>query len=222
MLVMRRTIMSRFLRGLGWGIAALCILIVALSLPGFAENTAKPSYDCAAASGRVEKLVCADEELALLDQKLAAVFASALKQTKVREQSLLVAQQRGFIKGKNDCWKARDVRDCTAFAYRDRIVELQVRYGLVPARGPFTCICDDQPATRVVATYFETDPPSVRIDPSRPFAVTKQSGDGLIAKLERSASGSRYVGQNFTFWIKGEQAILERYGEPSANCIQKP
>lgn len=214
--------MSQFLRRLAWGIATVCALSAAGSLSGSAADAAKPSYDCAAASGNVEKLVCADKELAQLDHKLAAVYASALKQTKGQKQSLLVASQRGFLKGRNDCWKAQDVRDCAAFAYRDRIVELQATYGLVPARGPFTYSCDDQPATRATATYFETDPPSARIDLSRPFAAIDQSGKGLIAKIERSASGSKYVGQNFTFWLKGDQALLDRYGEPSANCTQKP
>ena len=215
--------MKQFLQRLLEGIVVtFCALSAAGSLPGFAADAAKPSYDCAAASGNVEKLVCADEELAWLDRKLDNVYASALKQTKGQNKSLLVASQRGFLKGKNECWKAQEVRACVALAYRDRIVELQATYRLVPARGPFTYICDDQPATHATVTYFETDPPSARIDLSRPFATIAQDGNGLIAKLERSASGSKYVGQNFTFWLKGDQALLDRYGEPQANCTQKP
>jgi len=202
--------------------ATVCALSAAGSLPGSAAEATKPSYDCAAASGNVEKLVCADEELAEFDQKIASVYASALKQTKGQEQSLLVASQRGFIKGRNGCWKALDIRECAAFAYRDRIVELQATYGLVPARGPVTYICDDQSTSRATATYFETDPPSARIDLSRPFAAIDQSGTGLIATLERSANGSKYVGRNFTFWLKEDRALPERYGESKANCTQKP
>ena len=90
--------MSQFLRRLSASIAIVCGSSAAWSPPGSAADIAKPSYDCAAASGNVEKLVCADEELAKLDHKLAAVYASALKQAKGREQSLLVASQRGFLK----------------------------------------------------------------------------------------------------------------------------
>ena len=150
--------MSLFLRRLSWGIATVCVLCVAGVQPGSSANAAKTSYDCAAASGEVEKLVCADEELAQLDQKLATVYANALKQTKGRKRGLLIAAQIGFIRGKNDCWKAQDVRDCTAFAYRDRIVELQATYSLVPARGPFNYICDDQPATHADVTHFRPIP----------------------------------------------------------------
>ncbi|MGL6164379.1 MAG: MliC family protein, partial [Aeromonas veronii] len=37
-----------------------------------------------------------------------------------------------------------------------------------------------------------------------------------------SASGARYEGQNLTFFTKGDDATLERYGQPTLTCMENP
>jgi len=93
---------------------------------------ANPSFDCNKAAGKIEKLICGDDGLAVLDRKLTEVYADASKKAVNEHPPILKAEQRGWIKGRNDCWKSKDARNCTESLYRERIAELQARYRLVP------------------------------------------------------------------------------------------
>jgi uncharacterized protein len=58
------------------------------------------SFDCAEASTKVEKLICADETLSKLDEALAAAYADALKSS---DPASLKAEQKAWLKGRNAC-----------------------------------------------------------------------------------------------------------------------
>jgi uncharacterized protein len=88
---------------------------------------ASPSFNCAKASSSVEELICNDAELAQLDRSLASLYGTVLKHTPAAEQRMLKAEQRGWIKGRDDCWKSDDMRGCVASEYRFRINELKDR-----------------------------------------------------------------------------------------------
>lgn len=103
----------------------LCSLL-ALSLAS-PLCAAAPSFDCAKASSDIEKLICRDGELAELDRSLAELYSVVLKNTPGSAQNQLKAEQRGWIKGRDDCWKADDLRTCVADEYRFRIDELKDR-----------------------------------------------------------------------------------------------
>jgi uncharacterized protein len=90
-------------------------------------QAADPSFDCAKASSETEKLICKDAELAELDQELASLYQVLLKNLPASEQKRLKAEQRGWVKGRDDCWKAADLRACVASEYRARIMELKDR-----------------------------------------------------------------------------------------------
>jgi uncharacterized protein len=196
-------------------------ILALLALP-LGASAAKPSFDCAKAEGAVETLICGDDALADLDRKLAGVHDAALRRAPDSERETLAASRRGFLKARNGCEKDYQVRQCVESSYRGRIVDLQATYGLARARGPVTYTCDDRPPTRVIARFFDTDPPSVRIDLDRPLLEIKASGTALIAQLTHAASGARYTGRHFEFWTRGKDATLERDGEPPARCAQKP
>ena len=49
-------------------------------------------------------------------------------------------------------------------SYRRRIAELQARYRLVSAKGPFWYSCDGDPRNEVVVTFFKTDPPTLEAE----------------------------------------------------------
>ncbi len=102
-------------------------LFAALCLAAPSTWAGAPSFDCAKASGDVEKLICSDDGLAELDRSLAELYAVVLNNTPPGEQKLLKAEQRGWIKGRDDCWKSDDLRDCVANEYRLRIDELKDR-----------------------------------------------------------------------------------------------
>ena len=105
---------------------SLLAIAVLFSAAG-ATQAANPSFNCAKASGSVEELICNDAELASLDRSLSSLYSAVLKNTPPSEQGMLKTEQRGWIKGRNDCWKSDDMRGCVANEYRYRINELKDR-----------------------------------------------------------------------------------------------
>ena len=89
-------------------------------------------------AGSIEEMVCKDKGLSALDRRLAEVYAAASKKAVNEQPPVLKAEQRGWIKGRNDCWKSDDRRKCVEDNYRLRIAELQAKYRLVPGTGPVT------------------------------------------------------------------------------------
>lgn len=106
---------------------ALALLTAGFCLAAANTWAASPSFDCAKASSDVEKLICKDAELAQLDNSLASLYSTVLKNTPAAEQKSLKAEQRGWVKGRDDCWKSDDLRGCVAGEYRARIAELKDR-----------------------------------------------------------------------------------------------
>ncbi len=174
-----------------------------------------PSFDCSKVQkGSIEELICEDEKLSELDRKMAAVYGEAAKKAINEHPPVLKAEQRGWIKGRNDCWKSTDRRECVDQSYRRRIAELQARYRLVPADGPFWYSCDGDPRNEVVVTFFKTDPPTLEAE----------RGDQVsLMYLEPSGSGSKYQGRNESFWEhQGEATIVWGYGSPKMRCSKRP
>ena len=184
-----------------------CWIIVGTAL---AES---PSFDCSKASGSIEEMVCEDAELSALDRKLAGVYAAASKIAVDERPPVLKSEQRGWIKGRNDCWKSQSPRECTASAYRLRIAELQARYRLVPPKGPFWYFCNGNPRDEVVVTFFQTDPPT----------LIAERGDRVsLMYLQPSGSGSKYEGRNESFWEHhGEAVVVWGYGSPEMRCKKR-
>jgi uncharacterized protein len=175
------------------------------------EPPTKPAFDCTQAeSGSIEQMVCEDDELAQLDRRLAAVYAAAIDSPPAAGFPDLQAEQRGWIKGRDDCWKAVDPRLCVATEYQLRIADLQARYRLVEGIGPIHYRCDDKGDRPVIVHYFHTDPPTAR-------AV--QGDESAILYRQPSASGAKYEGRNISFWEDhGEATIVWGYGAPALQC----
>lgn len=194
---------------------ALCALAYATFHPGGAL-AAGPSFDCAKTSpGSVEATICADDqELPALDRKLADVYAQAAEKAVNEHPPRLKAEQRGWIKGRNDCWKSDDLRRCVVDSYRLRIAELQARYRLVAGIGPITYQCDGNLANEVVATYFQTDPRT----------LIAERGDQVSLMIQQpSASGARYQGRNESLWEHhGEAMITWGYEAQEMRCVATP
>jgi uncharacterized protein len=161
----------------------------------------KPSFDCTKAQGQIEELICSDVSLAALDRQLTADYREARSRVSGEDLSFLKAEQRGWIKGRNDCWKATDQRQCTFESYRDRLAILSARYGLVMASQTYSFKCTGGDIAQLYVTYFQTDPPSANL----------VSLDNVITVLQqRSASGAKFEGAfGVTFWTKGNEAQLE-------------
>lgn len=182
--------------------------------PGNTAADVGPSYDCGKVDpGGIEGMICRDAELSALDRKLSGVYAAARQKAVNEHPPTLRAEQRGWIKGRNDCWKSGDTRACVREEYIRRIAELQARYRLVPGRGPFFFFCDGNPANEVAVTFFETDPP----------ALIAEYGDHVsVMYLQPGASGTRYKGRNESFWEhQGEATVTWGYGAPEMRCKRR-
>jgi len=102
-------------------------LAAGLCLGAASTWAASPSFNCAKATHEVEKLICSDAELAKLDRSLSSLYGTLLKNTPASKQKGLKTEQRGWVKGRDDCWKSDDMRSCVASEYRSRIDELKDR-----------------------------------------------------------------------------------------------
>lgn len=198
--------------------------ILAVALLAFSAGWAwaeGPAFNCAKASGTVETLICGNSELAALDRKLDTVFKAAAETVEgfggrtERDSELrnLKAYQRGWIKGRNECWKAGDVAQCTRDQYRTRITELQAQYGLVEGGAPVFFTCNGNPADEIAATFFPAELPAVRLE----------RGDRtVIAIAAVSASGNRYEGPfGVLFWTKGDEATVEWPQGNEFKCVAR-
>ncbi len=177
----------------------------------------EPSFDCNKADHDAEDLICKDDEISALDNQLAGVYAASLENIPADERKNLKAMQRGWIKGRNDCWKSRDLRDCVKFAYESRITELQIQGGLVSVPEPVQYQCNSGDYDYLTAIFYRSTVLSVvaltRINDRETWQV--------IAYHSRSGSGAKYEGQNVLFWSKGNEAMLEWNGE-QLKCREIP
>lgn len=174
-----------------------------------------PSFSCDGVTpGSIEEMICTDAGLAALDRRLADVYAAAQKKATNEHPPVLKAEQRGWIKGRNECWKADDKRGCVEREYTRRIAQLQALYRLVPGRGPITYACNGDPRNQVTVMFFPTDPPT----------LYAERGDSVsLMFLAPSGSGAKHQGRNTAFWEhQGEAKITWGYGAPEMRCKKLP
>jgi uncharacterized protein len=70
---------------------------------GVASASAQ-SFDCGKVeSGSVEEMICQDAGLSAVDEKMAEVYRAAVKKAANEQPPVLKAEQRGSIKGRDEC-----------------------------------------------------------------------------------------------------------------------
>ncbi|MGB5775634.1 MAG: MliC family protein [Sedimenticolaceae bacterium] len=178
------------------------ILVLLAAAPSFGQDG--PSFDCDKAESAVEKLVCEDAGLARLDRLVADRYAAAfdvvqdLESGASKAKGQLRTSQRGWIKGRDECWKASDLRDCVELAYLRREGRLVALWMLEEHTGIAFWACNGNPANEVITYFFDNELPSIRFE----RFDTVDAGS-----LVPTASGSRYEGSfGRSIWIKGEEA----------------
>lgn len=199
----------------------LASLAVAAALLPAATAAATPSFDCSRARGKAQQLVCTDAQLATLDRETARLYALASKspQLDTRQRARLRAEQIGWIRGRDDCWKADDLRACVLGNYVMRIHELRRDYPDARAdapdslsSGPVALACKGVDAP-LAATFIRTAPP---------LACLASQGVFYTLALTPAASGARYVTHTETgdilLWTRGDEAVVEIPGQPAMNC----
>jgi uncharacterized protein len=195
-------------------LVALVILSLSYGSTVFTAEAAGPSFDCSKVqTGSIEEMICKDDGLSALDCKMATIYTEASHKTANEHPPVLKPEQRGWVKGRNDCWKSDDKRKCVEENYRRRIAELQARYRLVPASGPVWYSCDGDPRNEVVATFFKTDPSTL---------IAERGDQFSLMYIEPSGSGSKFQGRNESLWEQqGEALIAWGYGSPAMHCSRK-
>jgi len=192
----------------------LTILGIMLAFPALAQEG--PSFDCSKAESSAEELICTDPDLAALDRRVTERYAAALDAVRgldsgaEQAEGTLRTYQRGWIKGRDECWKADDLRDCVEFSYLRREGELVAEWLLEEPTGIAFWTCDGNPANEVVTYFFDTELPSVRFE----------RGDTIdTGSLVPTGSASRYEGSfGRSIWIKGEEATYREPDPDGASC----
>lgn len=159
-----------------------------------------PSFDCAKAQSESEKLVCGDARLAALDRQLAEVYKRSQSSP---DEVDIAAEQRGWVKGRDACWRAVDRHRCLVESYQTRLVELNLANSTVPAPTPVAFTCDDNRKPVSVVYYNELDPQA---------AIIRWGNDQAIVFPAQAASGARYTREGVEFWEHQGEATLNFYG----------
>lgn len=147
-----------------------------------------PAFDCTKAESSAEKLVCEDAELAALDRRLAHRFAAAVEVAEGLDvgaeetTNALRAMQRGWISGRDECWKEPDLRVCVETEYLQREAELVAEFMLEAASETVELTCGPRALT---VDIFATALPGLRVE----------EGDSVYigAQLEPDTLGTYYL-----------------------------
>jgi uncharacterized protein len=189
-------------------LAGLTLLTMGAT-PALAQDG--PSLDCEAASTSAEELVCSDPELAVLDRRLQTRFEAAVDAAEARLPAALPdlrAMQRGWVKGRDDCWKGRDLRDCVEFNYLHREAQLVAAWALDEPVWVATYDCAEVPEVQV--SFYETELPSVRIE---------RGAETDVAVLDTSGTDTNYVSDlGSTLLVDADDAWLQWLGGPEEAC----
>jgi uncharacterized protein len=160
-----------------------------------------PSFDCAKAEHEVEQLICSNYSLAAFDNRLADLYAAELANPAAAKD--LAATQRGWVKGRNECWKADDKLECVTEEYMTRIAELQINSPDAMAATAVEFKCDDNSKPFTMAYYNDLD--------DKPAVITLGNDQAIIFP-QPAASGTQYGRKGITYREHQGKAEVDFYG----------
>ena len=120
--------------------------------------------------------------------------------------------RRGWVKERDACWKADDLRLCVLEAYRTRLVELAIGAPgrVVPTTVEYRCSDNRQPFTMVY--YNDIDPQA---------AVMTWGNDQAIVFPQPAASGAKYGRVGIEYWEHQGEASVDFFGN-KLSCKPAP
>jgi len=187
--------------------------LILLALPTLCAAQG-PGFDCRKASSSAQKRVCQTPALAALDRKLASSYRAALAKVGKTLRPTLKAEQRGWIKGRDDCWKAGDQHDCIRQSYLLRIAELQARYQLLPAQASVRYQCGTNAANDMQVRFYATEPATL---------IAERGDRSELMYQQPAASGARYAGRNSWLWEHhGEATVVWEWQGKEETCHVQP
>lgn len=103
------------------------ILLASPSVAAIPPAEVTPSFDCnAALDGSIEEVICASEELRILDRTVGQKLEHAQSETPRAKWPDLMAEQDSFLANRDLCMDVGAERDdCIAFAYESRLQRLE-------------------------------------------------------------------------------------------------
>jgi uncharacterized protein len=193
-----------------WILAVASILAATSVLSAAPAHAAAPSFDCRKAQGQVQELVCGDAQLSALDREVMRLFALAEdSKPKASDRKTLTASQQNWMKAREDCSSATEIRDCVVAGYLKRIMELRATYPAARSAdkkglslGPDTVTCEGI-SSPISVVFANTQ---------TPLAYLSWTDQSLVTKLGPTGSGARYIATSdngdTVFWIKGRGAMF--------------
>ena len=175
-------------------------MITPAAVPPPAEPV-KPSFDCAKTEHEAETLVCTDYGLAALDNRLDELYAAELAKPGASKD--LAATQRGWVKGRDECWKADDKKLCVEESYRTRIAELQINSPGAMAATAVEFKCNDNSKPFTMAYYNELD--------DKPAIITLGNDQAIIFP-QPAASGAKYGRKGIEYWEHQGKSTVDFFG----------
>jgi uncharacterized protein len=192
------------------------VVLVLVATPLSLAAQEGPSFDCAAAESSAEKLVCADPDLAELDRRLAERFADAVAVAQSlgagadEAEKTLRAYQRGWVSGRDECWKETEQAACVEREYLFREGQLVAEFLLEEPASVVEYACGDSGAETLTVYTFDTELPSMRVERGDTVDVGAEAGPEM--------PGSFYLRELGTFTpTDGGAELTDSYGE-TATC----
>lgn len=205
--------------------ALAAVLLAPFTAPAVAQSVSQsgPSFDCSKAGNQVERAICADPDLAVLDRELAAVYGAAQAGPDMDQarQSELTARQRTWLGSRNGCAQSAELSACVTASYGQRILELKTYYagafghGGINSYGPVTYDCD--PPVYALSVVFINGPVTR-------WAVVSWEDNAVTLIEALAVDGTRYTptpwGEPFEFQMWHDDAAFTRPGQPTSACTQ--
>lgn len=181
--------------------------------------TIKPSFQCPrpvvegepqlpldAPLTDLQKLICDEPELALLDRQAHQAYLAARLRRGVDRAGLSRAE-RQWQDNRKVCLKAPDPRACAAETSRTRLVELALQDPATVARTRLDFACKGT-ATPLTAAFYSQLKPA--------FAVLGFGDQQAIVFAEPSHSGLKYGRTGVEFFVRKGQVTADFYGRALA------
>lgn len=190
-----------------------CDHTVDYTQPRPAGDTLSPSFSCSGEHlSSVEQLICTDSELARLDVQLQHEYQALLAQTDDEAlTSHLRALQRGWIKGRDECWKSSPVGACVAREYRLRLSAVQELAGQISQSRRVVTVCEPLPEHEMVIHFYPTQPP---------IATLTWRGKASLLYRDDSASATIYRGAGTQLRQQDSEFIIDGLEEETSLSCQ--
>jgi len=151
-------------------------------------SLAAVSQDCTALQDPSDRLVCADAMLAQQEATLRRLYGEALQTLPAAQRRQQAQQQAQWQHGRGACLEDPDPHGCLARQTARRIVALQIALQRVPVFAAVTYRCPQAP---LLAAYYRTEPPAVRLN---------YQTHEVVAFIAPSGSGARYRAPGIELW----------------------